>query len=205
MRLRYLLYSLEILFSIFIVLTCSSIYISSWKSFDSIASHATYVFLIISLIPGILERFNIRIFPWNYPPYTKLIRKHFGILAYLATIGHILWSYFLPTRFKEIPTLMSDWMGVIAFLWLTPLFLTSNRHSIAKLQSKWKKLHITVHVLIWFIFAHVMIKGISVASLIIFLFLLVDIFSWIQKSGLLEEVFGSIEDNAGNNRRKPEK
>jgi DMSO/TMAO reductase YedYZ heme-binding membrane subunit len=192
----------EVLLSFFILISIQSKFSSSWRLYDSRIVHFTYIFLIASLLPGIAMRYN----PQNFlhSQFMRLTRKHTGIMCYLTSCAHVLWSYLLPTHFASIPSLMSDWMGVIAFVWLTPLFITSNNFSIRFLKSKWKKLHVTIHAILWFILLHVLIKVSLIPSMVIGAIVIADLGSWLFVSEILQEVFGKIENRAGDDRSKPE-
>ncbi len=149
--------------------------IITWGYWTGIISQYTF---LISLLPGIHLRFDMTYGKRLYI-FIRKYRRTIGITAYTAGVLHFYWSFILPNRGQFFPDLLSDWMGFVALLLLTPLFLTSNDLSLNKLGKLWKKLHLVVHLVIYLLLMHVVIKGRLTTSLVTGFVMVADVFSWV--------------------------
>jgi len=117
--------------------------------------------------PGILGRFGIK-----NPIITlgMMFRREVGIASFFFALGHALLFYVIPKLVFGISLfqfLVFELFGIIAFLMLTLLYVTSNKYGRQILGPWWKKLHSLVYVIYWLIFAHVVLQGISLTSILI--------------------------------------
>lgn len=117
--------------------------------------------------PGMLGRFGIK-----NPIITlgMMFRREVGIASFFFALGHASLFYIIPKLVFGLPLLqflVFELFGVVAFLLLTMLYVTSNKYARQVLGPWWKKLHSLVYVIYWLIFAHVVIQGISITSVLI--------------------------------------
>ena len=137
--------------------------------------------LTLTVIPGILGRFKIKI------PITFIItrfRRHFGILVFILAFSHSLYVYFLPQlavnkNILIFPGFLFLQFGFFALILLFPLFLTSNNFSQNILKKWWKRLHKIIYVILWLVFGHVALQRISFWSVWIGIIAFLEIVSLI--------------------------
>lgn len=141
----------------------------------------------ITLIPGIITR--LQWFPTVTQPISSLIlpfRRHFGILMFLTSFLHLSFTttlpYFAAHDFSPpgiLPELaLFQWMGLIGWLALLPLWLTSNDYAQKGLGKFWKILHRLTYVALFFIFLHVAMQGV-IWQYVIGPFLVLEVISWL--------------------------
>jgi len=103
---------------------------------------AIYTFWIIA-IPGILLRFKVKGILRNIQIVLMSVRRQLGILMFVLVLVHYLWSRgFIYVKFgipATIPTFQI--LGVISFLMLIPLVITSNNFFQKKMKKWWQILH----------------------------------------------------------------
>jgi DMSO/TMAO reductase YedYZ heme-binding membrane subunit len=140
----------------------------------------------LTLFPGIFQRFR-----WNTPlslPVLSLLilfRRHLGILMFLTALVHQVFNSTVPNFIffgspvppTGFPTFVV--LGIISWLLLFPVWLTSNDISQRMLGKKWKMLQRLTYGAIWFIFAHVALQGEWLAVLIA-LTALLEFGSWVK-------------------------
>lgn len=145
------------------------------------------VFLFcLTLLPGIIRRLGLAT-PLLQPIVSllTLFRRHIGITMFLtafvhqifnSTVQNLLFFHSLlpPNGF---PTFVL--LGLIAWLLLVPVWLTSNDTSQRFLGKKWKTLQRLTYISIWFIFAHVALQGESLA-IILAITAILEVLSWIN-------------------------
>lgn len=130
---------------------------------------------ILTLTPGILKRLN-----W-LPQITQtiitlltLFRRHFGILMFLTAFVHMSFTTTLPQLvaynfdFSRITFLSYQFVGLIGWILLFPLWLTSNDMAVRRLGPWWKRLQNMTYLALFFIFAHVALQGESLSILLLF-------------------------------------
>lgn len=162
-----------------------------WHQLGKLSGQAATLIFGITLLPGILKRLKqIKLWPWGYALLTKT-RKQFGIMMFLLSLAHTLWSYNLLEK-KIWPEKLSDWMGLAAILILLPLFITSNEYSLQKLKTLWYKIHLLTHVAVWFILFHIVIKSELSWSIITAAIILADVTSWVYYSNLVQYILSDI-------------
>src|SRR3990167_1437193 len=112
---------------------------------------ASLLLLGATLTPGILKRLGIiRPLMILLNPY----KRHLGISTYITALGHYLLVTLLPSlAFGSFPPPLTQvsLFGLLAFLTMTPLFLTSNDYSIRLLKKNWTRLHKLVYLAALFI------------------------------------------------------
>ncbi|MEK7581298.1 MAG: hypothetical protein AAB512_03370 [Patescibacteria group bacterium] len=172
---------------IFVVILSGALFIGTpdifksgdWKFWGYWAAQISQFAFLISLLPGIYRRLEMFKRGKSLYVFLRKYRRTVGIVAYITGVLHFYWSYILPNPGQFFPSLISDWMGFVGLFLLTPLFLTSNDFSLNHLGLFWKKLHLLVHLAIWLLLMHVVIKGRFLTSLITGGVLIIDIISWI--------------------------
>ncbi len=130
--------------------------IGSWTAKASVITY------LLSLVPGIIKRFDLQTLlqPILLPLMT--FRRQIGILSFLTAFYHFVFSYAL-LRWPKVsaivlPQRIDNLLGWVALHFLFVLFITSNDWGIKNLGTWWHKLHNLTHVIIWFILVHVVLK-----------------------------------------------
>lgn len=154
--------------------------------YGGLLGEAALILYCVTLIPGIITR--LQWFPTLTRPIGSIImlfRRHFGILMFITAFWHMTFTTYIPYyamyNFNPpgLPTLSTyQMMGMIAWLLLFPLWLTSNDFSQKKLGRNWKLLHKLTYISMMFIFLHVALQKAN-WMLVIGLFVVLEIISWI--------------------------
>ena len=145
---------------------------------------ASLLLLGATLTPGILKRLGIiRPLMILLNPY----KRHLGISTYISALGHYLLVTLLPSlalRSFPPPLTQVSLFGLLAFLTMTPLFLTSNDYSIRLLKKNWARLHKLVYLAALLILFHLIFQfnNKAVIALTILIFEAVSYLKlWAQK------------------------
>ena len=136
----------------------------------------------LSLLPGILRR--LRLLPL-FSSGLLLFRRHFGILMFVFTIIHAQFLFAIP-QLGVLGEKLS-WLiipreakpGVIAFLILIPLWLTSNDFSLNLLKNFWRRLQRLTYLAMFFIVLHLSLLEEKNLFFIGLLMVFIEIYSWI--------------------------
>jgi sulfoxide reductase heme-binding subunit YedZ len=154
--------------------------------YGSLLGEAALILYCITLVPGIITR--LQWFPTLTRPIGSIImlfRRHFGILMFITAFWHMTFTTYIPYyamyNFNPpgLPTLATyQMMGMIAWLLLFPLWLTSNDFSQKKLGKYWKILHKLTYLSMMFIFVHVALQEAS-WMYVIGTFIVLEVISWI--------------------------
>lgn len=173
-----------------------------WENLGKLSGDFSVVLLAVTLFPGILKRFGLAGRYVKIHSFLFLTRRQTGIAVYLSALAHTLWLFVLP-NLSILPYRMSDWMGAVAFIMFTPLFITSNNFSQKLLKKNWYRIHNLTHFAIWFIFMHLILKKVSWITIFLTVVLILDVLSWIRQYGLFKDIFGYIQKRAGKNGDEP--
>lgn len=125
------------------------------------------ILYVTTLAPGIITR--LQWFPTLTQPISSIIlpfRRHVGILMFLTAFVHMsfvmLFPYLGQYNFQfptALPTfLLYEWMGLIAWICLFPMWLTSNDYSQKALGRNWKVLHRITYIALLLIFLHLALQ-----------------------------------------------
>lgn len=138
---------------------------------------------VLALLPGILQRFDV------FPVIRTMLmtfRRHLGVSMFLSSVVHFGFVTSIPmivsNNFSVQLFSTREMLGFIAYVFLVPLWITSNDYSVKKMGKYWKWLHRLVYIALLFIFLHVAIvqsKFAVVAGLMIAL----EIMSWVRVWG----------------------
>jgi methionine sulfoxide reductase heme-binding subunit len=133
-----------------------------FNSFDSYQlglyfGRVSLVLYLLTLIPGICRRFRIK---GQLVSLLTLYRRQVGIAMYIFAILHVLPSAQLSLK---IPAFRL--FGVLAFLTLAPLFITSNNYAVRKLKQNWKKIHQLTYLALGLVFLHLAFNRWSIFSI----------------------------------------
>lgn len=154
-----------------------------WTRLGDMMGNLAVVTFCFSLLPGILKRFQVAGSLKLVQVLLMTFRRQLGVMMYFFVFEHYLWVRLMPSvKFSSgiIPNNLYEIMGMLAFLLLTPLFLTSNDFSIKFLGSKWRLLHKSIYLINWLIFFHLLILGRGGWSLVlIYTIGLMEIVSWL--------------------------
>lgn len=138
---------------------------------------------VLALLPGILQRFDV------FPVIRTMLmtfRRHLGVSMFLSSVVHFGFVTSIPmivsNNFSVQLFSTREMLGFIAYVFLVPLWITSNDYSVKKMGKYWKWLHRLVYIALLFIFLHVAIvqsKFAVVAGLMIAL----EMMSWVKVWG----------------------
>lgn len=159
---------------------------------------------VLTLLPGIITRLQINQKSLSIIAIIiTLFRRQLGILMFITAFLHMSLGTTLPLiAFQLIPianlsalsiaekirlsarafppTLRSfEQIGMVAWMILLPVWLTSNDFSQKLLGKKWKTLQRLTYVALWFIFIHVALQKESLA-LVLLLVGLLEMYSWVS-------------------------
>ena len=141
---------------------------------------AALVLLGIVVLPGILGRFGIEI---KITRIITLFRRQLGITVFLLAFVHYqlvraLLYYTGKLDFSSSRPLFENF-GFYGLMFLFFLFLTSNNFSVKKLGKWWRRLHRFVYLILWLVVLHTVLQGISIWSVLILVFAVLEIASLI--------------------------
>lgn len=146
------------------------------------SGRATLVVFVITLLPGIARRFNIRT---SLTTILMLFRRYLGISVYLLALLHAVLVRLVSRLTGEIsasvPYPLFELLGIAALNLLFVMFLTSNDLSVARLGLWWKRIHSLTYVIAWLVFGHVALQNpTSIWSILIGVTAVLEIFSLIK-------------------------
>lgn len=155
-------YTLLVSWFVFFLFSVRSMKVQEWLAWGSFSASVSLVLFWITLLPGILKRFQIAgpFLPLRIS--VMLYRRQLGIGMYVLALTHYWWSRMLPLmafggniwNFSPF-----ELMGVGAFTLLTPVFFTSNEWSVRFFGKFWHTIHALVYIVIWLLFLHVGMQG----------------------------------------------
>ena len=121
----------------------------------------------LTIIPGIFRRFG-----WRHKLVSLLMifRRYIGLFMFFLIVFHYTMQRGVAVvknhlGFFQLSTY--EVMGMIAFLSLLLLAVTSNDISTKKLGSWWARIHALTYGILWFIFLHVALQKAFTWSLFI--------------------------------------
>src|SRR3990172_5514033 len=147
---------------VFFLISLKTLGIGEWTWWGRQSATAALIFFWLTLIPGILKRFQLggRLIPIR--TLMVLYRRQMGITMYVFALTHLLWSRFLSIfKIGGNIWLFSPFeiIGLSAFILLTPVFITSNDWSVRMLGRWWRTLHALVYIVIWLLFLHLALQS----------------------------------------------
>ncbi len=155
---------------------------------------ALVIFCVV-ITPGILRRFGIRNMMTSF---LMVIRRHLGITMFSLAFLHYASIRLFPIIFGGVPPVIPpplfEFMGVAALYALSPIFVTSNDISVRKLGAWWRRIHSMVYFIVWLIFAHVALQRISIWTVTIGIFAVLEVVSLIK---------AAVEGHANNKGNPP--
>lgn len=155
-------YALLACWLLFFVATTQLLTIRDWLSWGPLSGSISLVVFWITLLPGMMKRFRLGGALIPLRTTLMLFRRQMGITMYLFALTHLLWSRILPIiNLNGDLTRMSPFeaAGMLAFVLLTPVFITSNEWSVRTLGRAWHTVHALVYLVIWIVFLHVALQG----------------------------------------------
>lgn len=148
------------------------------------------ILFVVTLFPGIIMR--LKVIPKITLPIATLItpfRRHLGILMFITAFVHMSFSSTLPYLALQListgkvvlppPFRLFEQIGLIGWMLLLPVWLTSNDFSMKKLGKWWKRLQRLTYLALWLIFIHVALQKESLALILVLVGLL-EIYSWVS-------------------------
>lgn len=141
---------------------------------------AALVLLETVVLPGILGRFGVEI------RLTRLItvfRRQLGNLVFILAFSHYHLVRGVPRLIGLFPFFppyqLFEYFGTISLFLLFFMFLTSNNFSVKKLGKWWKRLHRVVYIVLWLLVLHTGLQRISLWSIFIAVFAVLELLSLI--------------------------
>lgn len=128
------------------------------RDLSLLSGKAAIIVFVITIIPGMARRFG---FVSRAFQFVMLFRRQFGLTVFFLVLFHLSIVWLIPSlqlAGSLIPLATFELMGLTAFLFLIPLFLTSNDWSVRHLGPWWKRIHSLIYVIAWFIFLHVSLQ-----------------------------------------------
>ncbi len=121
--------------------------------------YAALLFILVS-IPGIARRFR---YNHKFIMILMTFRRQLGVLMYLFALLHSLVLRIIPWIAKQIPLRFETeiFPAMIASMLLFTLFITSNDWSVKNLGDWWNRIQRMMYIIVWFIFAHIALVGLS--------------------------------------------
>ena len=140
------------------------------------------IIYIATLIPGILRRFKI-----HHPlgQMLMLFRRQTGVLSFMLVSLHGWFNKGLPLILKHrnlFPLPPFSVMGISAAILLFLLFITSNDTSVHKMGRWWERLHQLTYLIVWLVFLHVALIKLSVWSVLIGFFAVLEVVSFLYNA-----------------------
>ena len=133
----------------------------------------------IVVLPGILGRFAVEI---KLTRIITLFRRQLGILVFVLAFSHYQLVRGISIYTGQIPLLprpVFEVLGTSALFLMFLMFLTSNNFSQKTLGKNWKKLHRVVYIILWLLVLHTGLQRISIWSVFILTFALLELTSLI--------------------------
>ncbi|HLA03664.1 MAG TPA: ferric reductase-like transmembrane domain-containing protein, partial [Patescibacteria group bacterium] len=133
----------------------------------------------IVVLPGILGRFGIEI---KLSRIITLFRRQLGILVFVLAFSHYQLVRGISIYTGQIPLFprpIFEVIGTTALFLMFFMFLTSNNFSQKTLGKNWKRLHRIVYVILWLLVFHTGLQRISIWSVFILTFAVLEVLSWI--------------------------
>lgn len=165
-------------------LTYQSLDRSLVYTIGKISGVVSLVLFCLVILPGILRRFGIRN---KCTAFLMVIRRQIGVLMFLFAFLHYaslrLWPIVFGGTSIVLPPPTFEFIGIVALYCLAPLFLTSNDKSVKFLGSWWRRIHSTVYLIVWLLFAHVALQEISPLTILIGVFAFLEIGSLFYSAG----------------------
>ncbi len=133
-------------------------------NFGVIYGRLAVIFYSLTLIPGIIRRFQIKEpVLWQTQTTLMLFRRQIGILVFFTVLVHYMFlrgfrliSFGLPSF---VPTF--EFVGFIAFQLLFLMFITSNDWAVARLKKWWVYLHRATYLIVFLVFLHILLAELS--------------------------------------------
>jgi len=134
-----------------------------WYDFALLCGKTGIIFFVITLLPGIFNRFRIRN---RILGIIMIFRRQFGITMFLLAAFHGLIVGVLPKISTGNPLnyVKFELYGLFAVILLFFLFITSNDFSQMKMGKLWYALHRLVYIIMWLILIHVALQRFSLWS-----------------------------------------
>ena len=131
----------------------------------------------IVVLPGILGRFGVEI---KLTRIITLFRRQLGILVFVLAFSHYQLVRGISIYTDQIPLFprpIFEVLGTSALFLIFFMFLTSNNFSQKTLGKNWKRLHRVVYLILWLLVLHTGLQRISIWSIFIFTFAVLEVTS----------------------------
>lgn len=139
--------------------------ISFYRLARESGEYAAVLFILVS-IPGIARRFR---YSHKLIMILMMFRRQLGVLMYLFVLVHALILRIIPWVTQQIPVVVEPFVlvGSMANMLLFALFVTSNDWSVKKFGDWWNKIQRLMYIIVWLIFIHLALNGLSIWTILI--------------------------------------
>ena len=131
----------------------------------------------IVVLPGILGRLGVEI---KLTRIITIFRRQLGILVFVLAFSHYQLVRGISIYTGQVPLFprpIFEVIGTSALFLMFFMFLTSNNFSQKKLGKNWKRLHRVVYIILWLLVLHTGLQRISIWSIFIFTFAVLEVAS----------------------------
>ena len=145
------------------------------------------ILYILTLLPGLIARLR-----WFLPITMSIssillpFRRQLGVMMFVVVYVHMAFASTLPQLvmndfdMTKIVFENFEWMGIVAWWVLWPLWLTSNDVSVRFMGKWWKRLHKLTYVSLFLIFLHVALQYESLGIVVAVIGIL-EVVSWLRE------------------------
>jgi DMSO/TMAO reductase YedYZ heme-binding membrane subunit len=139
------------------------------------------ILFLLSILPGIVQRLKITSLNSITNPL-RYSRRTLGVAMFFAALSHYLFGVlFHVIKFNRLPEpKLYFFFGLLALFLSLWLALTSNTFAKKKMGKWWKRLHSATYLIVWLIFAHVVLIDISLISVLILIFAVLETYSLVK-------------------------
>jgi methionine sulfoxide reductase heme-binding subunit len=143
------------------------------------------ILFLLSILPGIVQRLKITTLNSITNPL-RYSRRTLGVSMFFAALSHYLFGVlFHVFKFNRLPEpKLYFFFGLLAIFLSLWLALTSNTFAKQKMGKWWKRLHSVTYLIVWLIFAHVVLIDISPISFLVGVFAILEAYSLIKANFL---------------------
>jgi methionine sulfoxide reductase heme-binding subunit len=143
------------------------------------------ILFLLSVLPGIVQRLKITSLNSITNPL-RYSRRTLGVAMFFAALSHYLFGVlFHVFKFNRLPEpKLYFFFGLLALFLSLWLALTSNTFAKQKMGKWWKRLHSLTYLIVWLIFAHTVLIEISLLSVLVGVFAVLELYSLIKANFL---------------------
>lgn len=166
-------------FKILYLLLLTFLFIGGWSIYTNdanafnyyqlalVAARTAIIVYILTTIPGITKRFGLS---HRLIQIIMLFRRYLGITVFLLVLIHFWFVRGIALFFQKVvilPRPLFETFGMLSYMLLFFMFVTSNDFSVKRLGIWWYYIHKVTFVIVWLIFLHVALQRFSIWTVLI--------------------------------------